>query len=69
VLYHDQHESIRIAFKKDLENTLQSIGAFKEMSQPVSPENAIGRISRMDAIQNKSVVESALCKAEENWKH
>lgn len=27
---------------------------------PVSPENAIGRVSRMDAINNKSVVEAAL---------
>ncbi len=32
----------------------------QEMSAPVSPENSIGRISRMDAINNKSVVEAAL---------
>ena len=32
----------------------------KELTQPIAPENAIGRISRMDAINNKSVNEAAL---------
>ena len=32
----------------------------EEMTQPVSPENSIGRVSRMDAINNKSVMEAAL---------
>lgn len=30
------------------------------MTQPVKPENSLGRISRMDAIQNKSVMEANL---------
>ncbi|MBT8195135.1 MAG: TraR/DksA family transcriptional regulator [Bacteroidia bacterium] len=32
----------------------------KEQTKPIAPENAIGRISRMDAINNKSVNEAAL---------
>ena len=32
----------------------------EKASAPVSPENSIGRISRMDAINNKSVMEAAL---------
>lgn len=32
----------------------------EEMTKPVAPENAIGRISRMDAINNKGVNEAAL---------
>ena len=32
----------------------------KELTQPVEPDCAIGRISRMDAINNKSVNEAAL---------
>ncbi len=32
----------------------------KKMTQPVAPENSIGRISRMDAINNKSVMEASL---------
>jgi len=32
----------------------------EDMAAPVSPENSIGRVSRMDAINNKSVTEAAL---------
>jgi DnaK suppressor protein len=35
------------------------------MTQPITPENAIGRVSRMDAINNKSVNEAALRKAQQ----
>ncbi|PKQ68480.1 TraR/DksA C4-type zinc finger protein [Labilibaculum manganireducens] len=36
----------------------------KDLTQPVSPDCAIGRVSRMDAINNKSVNEAALRKKE-----
>ena len=32
----------------------------EENVKPISPENSIGRVSRMDAINNKSVSEAAL---------
>ena len=32
--------------------------------KPISPENAIGRISRMDAINNKGVADAAMRQAE-----
>jgi len=32
----------------------------KEATKPISPENSIGRISRMDAINNKGVAEAAM---------
>ena len=32
----------------------------ESMTQPISPENSIGRVSRMDAINNKSVMEASL---------
>jgi DnaK suppressor protein len=32
----------------------------EKMTQPVKPENSLGRISRMDAINNKSVAEASL---------
>ncbi len=35
------------------------------IGKPVAPDVAIGRISRMDAINNKAVSESALRQAEE----
>ena len=39
------------------------------MTKPIAPENAIGRISRMDAINNKSVNEAALIKAKQKLKN
>jgi len=58
--------------KKEIENRVQEeitkttkiIEDCSEMTKPISPENAIGRISRMDAINNKSVAEAALRQAE-----
>ena len=51
---------IRNRIKEDIIDTEKKILEYSELSKPISPENAIGRISRMDAINNKSVVESAL---------
>lgn len=42
----------------------EKIVELKEVTQPIAPENAIGRVSRMDAINNKSVNEAALRTAE-----
>jgi DnaK suppressor protein len=40
--------------------TEKKITGYEEMSAPVSPDDAIGRVSRMDAINNKAVAEAAL---------
>lgn len=58
-------QEIREKIEEEILKTKQSITDYTEVSQPISPENAIGRISRMDAINNKSVVEAALRKAQE----
>lgn len=50
--------------KEEISSTEESIVKFRELTKPIAPENAIGRISRMDAINNKSVNEVALRKAE-----
>ncbi len=36
------------------------IADLEESTAPISPENSIGRISRMDAINNKSVIEASM---------
>ena len=46
--------------KVELNITQQKINEYTELCKPIAPENSIGRISRMDAINNKSVVEAAL---------
>jgi len=59
---------IQTRIKKEITNTISSIKKYKELTKPIAPENAIGRVSRMDAINNKSVTELALQKAEEKLK-
>lgn len=42
----------------------KEIISLKETTKPISPDVSIGRISRMDAINNKSVAEASLRNAE-----
>jgi len=43
-----------------IEKSKADIIDMEKNTQPVKPENSLGRISRMDAINNKSVMEAAL---------
>ncbi len=45
-----------------IERLNRQITDLKELTQPIEPDCAIGRVSRMDAINNKSVNESGLRK-------
>lgn len=60
---------IESKIKYEIESTKQTIEQFKELTKPIAPENAIGRVSRMDAINNKSVNDSTLKKAEQKLKN
>lgn len=51
-----------------IEKQEQTIALFKTMTNPIALDDAIGRASRMDAINNKSVNEAALRKAENKLK-
>jgi len=48
----------------EIAKTKSLIVEYKELTKPVAPDDAIGRISRMDAINNKSVTEASLRQAE-----
>ena len=54
----------RTKLKEKIESTIKEtelkIVQLEEETQPIAPENSIGRVSRMDAINNKSVSEAAL---------
>ena len=60
-----QKAELKAIIEEQILKTEKKILGYQEMSQPIGPENSIGRVSRMDAINNKSVVEAALRKAEE----
>ena len=57
-------DEIRKKIEEEISKTTQLINDYREQSKPVSLDNSIGRISRMDAINNKSIAESALRQAE-----
>jgi len=51
--------------KEELSKVEKRIAIYRELTRPVAPDNAIGRVSRMDAINNKSVNDVALREAEQ----
>ncbi len=57
---YSQREEIRKRMEAAIVEIQKRILELEENTKPVSPENAIGRVSRMDAINNKGVAESAL---------
>ena len=59
-----QLKEVQQKLLNEIEITQKMIIEYTELCKPIAPENAIGRISRMDAINNKSVVEAALREAE-----
>ena len=61
-------DEIRQKIREEIDKTEKIIQEYKESSGPVSPDKAIGRLSRMDAINNKSVTESALRQAKDKLK-
>ncbi len=56
-------EDRKVLKKKIIEKiaeTRKKILLLEDATKPISPENAIGRVSRMDAINNKGVSDAAL---------
>ena len=62
-------KNIEIIIQEDILKTEVSISNLKELTKPIPPENAIGRVSRMDAINNRAVNEAALKKAKQKLKN
>lgn len=58
------NDEIEKTIAAEISKTEELIKNYKELAKPVSPDNAIGRVSRMDAINNKSIVEANLRLAE-----
>lgn len=62
------NDEIKQKIKTEISRTEDLIAEYQELTKPVAPDVAIGRISRMDAINNKAVTESALRQAQERLK-
>mgnify|MGYP001823751577 FL=1 len=64
-----KEEEIKAHIQGEIVRTEKLIAEYKELTQPVAPDDAIGRVSRMDAINNKSVTEATLRQAEQKLKN
>ena len=64
-----KEEKIKITdkIKISIEETLIQINEYRELTKPIHPDNAIGRVSRMDLINNKSVIEALLENVRKNY--
>lgn len=60
-----KEEKIEQNILDEIAKTEILIEEYKELTKPVAPDDAIGRITRMDAINNKSVNEASLRQAEQ----
>ena len=58
------NKEIKNRIQEEIKSTTELIKKYKDLTKPIAPENAIGRVSRMDAINNKSVNDMALKNAE-----
>lgn len=56
---NDQKEMQKIVSEK-IEETKEEIEQLEELTKPIKPDNAYGRLSRMDAINNKTINDAAL---------
>lgn len=56
----EDRKALKVKILEHIEQVKIDIIELEKMCQPISPENSLGRISRMDAINNKSVADAAL---------
>lgn len=60
----EEKEKLENNVMEKIEVVKENIISYKRLTKPVSPDNAIGRITRMEAINSKSINEAALREAE-----
>jgi len=61
----ERKQELENHIRQKIESLKKDIESFKELTKPVSPDNAIGRITRMEAINSKSINEAALSKSKQ----
>ena len=60
---NENREKLKENIIKRIEDLKDNIKSYQTLIQPIAPDNAIGRLTRMEAINSKSINEAALNKA------
>ena len=58
-----QSEDIKAKILEEIAKVKKQISDYEALTKPIAPNDAIGRVSRMDAINNKSINEASLRQA------
>ena len=62
-MHKDQREILERLIRQKIAALKQDILAYAQMTQPVAPDSAIGRLTRTEAMHSRGINEAALCKA------
>lgn len=57
---NEERIELTAIIREQIEKLEGKIEELKEFTEPISPDDSIGRISRMDAINNKSVFDASM---------
>ena len=60
---NQQKAQLKEQIEQKIETLKKDIQAYENLTRPISPDNAIGRLSRMEALNSKSINEAALHKS------
>jgi DnaK suppressor protein len=61
----ERRDKLKDHIERKMAGLKEDSRSYRTLTRPVSPDNAIGRLSRMEAINNKSINDAALNKAEQ----
>jgi len=61
----EQLEKLNSTIQSKIKKLERQVIELRELTKPIEPDCAIGRVSRMDAINNKSINDAALRKKED----
>ena len=62
---NDQKIKLKKNIKEKIKAVKEDIASYELLTKPIPPDNAIGRLTRMEAINSKSINEDALRRAKD----
>ena len=65
---HSEKAQVKAYLLKEKAKLELRLAELKELTKPIEPDCAIGRVSRMDAINNRSINEAAFQKSKDKQK-
>ena len=63
MMENHQKAKLEANIKAKIDEMKETIASYEQLTKPVAPDNAIGRLTRMEAINSKSMNDAALKRA------